>query len=54
METNHLFCKICSYQFDKDIVYDIHMSFVHKINKEQHNYDKLTGIKQEENYLIEA
>ena len=25
------FCEICSLQFDKKAVYDIHMSFVHKV-----------------------
>ena len=25
-----LFCEMCSLQFDKKAVYDIHMSFVHK------------------------
>ena len=27
----NLFCELCSLQFDKKAVYDIHMSFVHKI-----------------------
>ena len=29
----NLFCEICSLQFDKKIVYDIHMSFVHKMEQ---------------------
>ena len=47
METNNFFCTICSFQFDKDIVYDIHMSFVHKIDKKQSNDENLIDIKQE-------
>ena len=45
------FCKICSLQFDKKAVYDIHMSFVHKIATliEEENEDLNQDINLENN-----
>ena len=37
-----LFCEKCSFQFDKEIVYDIHLSFVHKIGGKVESEDKQT------------
>ena len=37
-----LFCQKCSLQFDKKIVYDIHLSFVHKISGKVESEDKQT------------
>ena len=42
MDVNNLFCKICSYQFGKKLVYDIHMSLVHKIETDHFNSQKPT------------
>ena len=52
-ELRKLFCTTCSFQFNKKIVYDIHMSFVHKIDKKQSNNEKLTDIQQEDDDLME-
>ena len=52
METDSLFCKICSYQFGKKLVYDIHMSFVHKIDFQQNNSEKLIVMKNEDDTLM--
>ena len=43
-----LYCEKCSLQFDKKIVYDIHLSFVHKINIEVKSEDKTIEIKEED------
>ena len=43
-----LYCKKCSLQFDKKIVYDIHLSFVHKMNIEVKSEEKTVEIKEEE------
>ena len=43
-----LFCDKCSLQFDKKIVYDIHLSFVHKMNIEVKSEEKTVEIKEEE------
>ena len=53
IEADNLSCELCSFQFDKDIVYDIHRSFVHKIDKKQYNELKLPNINQEDNDLME-
>ena len=53
MDLNNWFCKICSYQFGKKLVYDIHMSFVHKIEIPQSNSEKLAEIKKKGNNLLE-
>ena len=37
---NALFCDKCSLQFDKKIVYDIHLSFVHKISDKVETEEK--------------
>ena len=42
------FCEKCSLQFDKKIVYDIHLSFVHKMNIEVKSEEKTVEIKKEE------
>jgi hypothetical protein len=42
-----LFCKKCSLQFDKKIVFDIHMSFVHNISNNSANDGNPTEIKEE-------
>ena len=43
-----LYCEKCSLQFDKKIVYDIHLSFVHKMNIEVKSEEKTVEIKEEE------
>ena len=50
MEINNkaFFCEKCSLQFDKKIVYDIHLSFVHKMNIEVKSEEKTVEIKEEE------
>ena len=47
-----LFCELCSMQFDKKVVYDIHMSFVHKKTEEIYNNDQ-TMIKIENEDLTQ-
>ena len=42
-----LFCEKCSLQFDKKVVYDIHMSFVHNISNSSANDRKVTEVKEE-------
>ena len=42
-----LFCDICSLQFDKKIVYDIHQSFVHKTKDKVEIEEKTIQIKEE-------
>ena len=42
-----LFCEKCSLQFDKKVVFDIHMSFVHNISNNSANDKKLTEVKEE-------
>ena len=42
------YCEKCSLQFDKKIVYDIHLSFVHKMNIEVKSEEKTVEIKEEE------
>ena len=37
---NALFCDKCLLQFDKKIVYDIHLSFVHKISSKVESEEK--------------
>ena len=44
-ETKKLFCEICSLQFDKKNVYNIHMSFAHK--KEQSKSIEVEALIQE-------
>ena len=41
-----LYCEKCSLQFDKKIVYDIHLSFVHKMNIEVKSEEKTIEIKE--------
>ena len=45
--SKNLFCEICSLQFGKKIVYDIHMSFVHK--KEESKSRKIGALIKETN-----
>ena len=47
-----LFCEKCSLQFDKKIVYDIHMSFVHKISIEVKLEEKTIEIKEDNAGLV--
>ena len=42
-----LYCEKCLLQFDKKIVYDIHQSFVHKVEIEE----KIIQIKEENKCL---
>ena len=42
-----LFCRKCSLQFDKKIVFDTHMTFIHNISNNSANDEKLTEIKKE-------
>ena len=42
-----LFCDICSLQFGKKIVYDIHQSFVHKTKDKVEIEEKTIQIKEE-------
>ena len=44
---NNFFCEMCSLQFDKSIMYDIHMSFVHK--KEQTKSIEVEALIREKN-----
>ena len=46
------YCEKCSLQFDKKIVYDIHLSFVHKINIEVKSEEKSIEIKEEDASLM--
>ena len=41
-----LYCEKCSLQFDKKIVYDIHLSFVHKICGKLESEEKTIEIKE--------
>ena len=41
------YCEKCSLQFDKKIVFDIHLSFVHKINIKIETEEKEIEIKEE-------
>ena len=45
---NALFCDKCLLQFDKKIVYDIHLSFVHKISSIVESEEKTIEIKNED------
>ena len=45
---NALFCDKCSLQFDKKIVYDIHLSFVHKISDKVETEEKEIENKKED------
>ena len=47
-----LFCEKCSLQFDKKIVYDIHMSFVHKISIEVKSEENKIEIKEDNAGLV--
>jgi len=54
MTVTNLFCEKCSLQFDKRIVYDIHLSFVHNIkeNKQEkltENYEKIQDLGLDSN-----
>ena len=40
------FCNICLLQFGNKFVYDIHMSFVHKIVAQHDDSDKLKEVKE--------
>ena len=42
------YCEKCSLQFDKKIVFDIHLSFVHKINIKIETEEKEIEIKEED------
>ena len=50
--SNNLYCEMCLLQFDKKIVYDIHMSFVHK--KEQSELMKALIKKETEGQDIDC
>ena len=52
MTRTNLFCEKCSLQFDKKIVYDIHMSFVHKISIEVKLEEKTIEIKDDNAGLV--
>ena len=45
------FCVICSLQFDKKAVYDIHMSFVHKKIMSGKNEENIIEVKEEHKIL---
>ncbi len=45
---NVLFCDKCLLQFDKKIVFDIHLSFVHKISIKVESEEKTIEIKNED------
>ena len=47
-----LYCEKCFLQFDKKIVYDIHLSFVHKMNIEVKSEEKTIEIKEEDEGLV--
>ena len=49
---NALFCDKCSLQFDKKIVYDIHLSFVHKISGKLESEEKTIEIKEEDSSSV--
>ena len=49
MTATNLFCEKCSLQFDKKIVYDIHLSFVH--NVKENKDEKLTEINEKDGGL---
>ena len=51
MTNKALFCKNCSLQFDKKIVYDIHLSFVHNINIKVKSEEKTIEIKEKQNIV---
>ena len=42
------YCEKCSLQFDKKIVFDIHLSFVHKISSKVETEEKEIEIKEED------
>ena len=46
MTNPDLFCKKCSLQFNKKVVYDIHLSFVHKMNIEGKSEEKTNETKK--------
>ena len=46
--SKNLFCKMCLLQFDKKIVYDIHMSFVHKMEQSKSLKNVEALIKEKE------
>ena len=50
---NALFCDKCSLQFDKKIVYDIHLSFVHKISSKVESEEKIIEIKEDTGLLFQ-
>ena len=52
MTNKAFFCEKCSLQFDKKIVYDIHLSFVHKMNIEVKSEEKTIEIKEEDEGLV--
>ena len=57
MERNintELFCQICSLQFDKKIVYDIHLSFVHKIKIKINSEDEEKFPEMKEEYEFQV
>ena len=45
---NALFCDKCLLQFDKKIVFDTHLSFVHKISSKVESEEKTIEIKNED------
>ena len=47
-----LYCEKCSLQFDKKIVYDIHLSFVHKMNIEVKSEEKTIETKENDAGLV--
>ena len=47
-----LYCEKCSLQFDKKIVYDIHLSFVHKMNIEIKSEEKELEIRENDAGLV--
>ena len=47
-----LFCDECSLQFDKKVVYDVHLSFVHKTEDKVEIEEKKNQIKEENEGLV--
>ena len=59
MKTNkmkHLFCELCSLQFDKKYVYDVHMKLVHKktLCPQSKTDEKVVSKKENEDLSEEA
>ena len=53
MSNKAFFCEKCSLQFDKKIVFDIHLSFIHKMNIEVKSEEKIIEIREEEGLVLQ-